>query len=90
MDSHSPKGSGTFHDPRFTQKLCWWNSQIKEEIDRLKKEKLNEKASAYINGRIISRQHSPYIIAEISANHNGSIDQAKKTIKAAKKRASMQ
>ena len=38
-----------------------------------------------INGRIISRQHSPYIIAEISANHNGSIDRAKKTIKAAKK-----
>jgi pseudaminic acid synthase len=38
-----------------------------------------------IDGRIISGQNPPYVIAEISANHNGSIDRAKKTIEAAKK-----
>ncbi len=38
-----------------------------------------------INGRKINNCLSPYIIAEISANHNGSINQAKKIIKEAKK-----
>ena len=38
-----------------------------------------------INNRVISNKFPPYIIAEISANHNGSIDRAKKTILAAKK-----
>jgi len=38
----------------------------------------------YINNREISRYVSPYIIAEISANHNGSIIRAKETILAAK------
>jgi pseudaminic acid synthase len=37
-----------------------------------------------INNRIISNQQSPYIIAEISANHNGSIERAFECIKAAK------
>ena len=37
-----------------------------------------------IHSREISNQHKPYIIAEKSANHNGSIERAKKTIKAAK------
>ena len=37
-----------------------------------------------IDGRMISMKSSPYIIAEISANHNGSINRAKETIKAAK------
>ena len=37
-----------------------------------------------INGRIISKNHPPYLIAEISANHNGSIENAMQTIKAAK------
>jgi len=37
-----------------------------------------------INGRLISKLAPPYIIAEISANHNGSIDRAKETILAAK------
>tara|TARA_A100001388_G_scaffold276885_1_gene265969 strand:- start:3003 stop:4043 length:1041 start_codon:yes stop_codon:yes gene_type:complete len=37
-----------------------------------------------INDRIISENKSPYIIAELSGNHNGSIEIAKKTIKAAK------
>ena len=39
----------------------------------------------FINKRKISNKNSPYIIAEISANHDGSINKAKKTIKAAKK-----
>ena len=38
-----------------------------------------------INNRSISVNHSPYVIAELSANHNGSIETAKKIIKAAKK-----
>ena len=36
-----------------------------------------------INGRILSNKNSPYIIAEISANHGGSIERAKRTIHAA-------
>ena len=36
-----------------------------------------------INGRAISAAHPPYIIAELSANHNGSIDTAFKIIEAA-------
>ena len=38
----------------------------------------------YINERLISSAKKPYIIAELSANHNGSIDIAKKSISAAK------
>jgi len=38
----------------------------------------------YINGRQISQNNSPYIIAELSANHNGNIDNALKLIKLAK------
>lgn len=38
-----------------------------------------------INGRELSAKYSPYIIAEVSANHNGSIERAKDTILAAKK-----
>ncbi len=37
-----------------------------------------------INDRQISAEHPPYVIAEVSANHNGSIDRALETIKAAK------
>lgn len=37
-----------------------------------------------INSREISRNNSPYIIAEVSANHNGSIARAKETVLAAK------
>jgi pseudaminic acid synthase len=40
--------------------------------------------SFFINAREISRDHSPYIIAEVSANHNGSILRAKETILAAR------
>ena len=38
-----------------------------------------------IDNRIISRESPPYIIAELSANHNGSITRAKESIKEAKK-----
>jgi pseudaminic acid synthase len=37
-----------------------------------------------INNRVISNQYPPYIIAELSANHNGSIERAFESIKAAK------
>ncbi len=37
-----------------------------------------------INGRIISPDQPPYIIAELSANHNGSLERALKTIDQAK------
>ena len=37
-----------------------------------------------INDRVISSSHPPYMIAEISGNHNGSFDQAKALIKYAK------
>lgn len=36
-----------------------------------------------INGRLIGAEHPPYIIAELSANHNGSLERALKTIDAA-------
>ena len=42
------------------------------------------KNSFFINSREISGDHSPYIIAEVSANHNGSISRAKETILAAR------
>ena len=38
-----------------------------------------------INNRIISCDHSPYVIAELSANHNGSLDTAMRIIEEAKK-----
>ena len=38
---------------------------------------------AEINGRKIGKGHPPYIIAELSANHNGSLERAFETIKAA-------
>ena len=37
-----------------------------------------------INRRIISSKYSPYIIAELSANHNGDINRAFESIKIAK------
>ena len=36
-----------------------------------------------ICGREISNQHKPYMIAEMSANHNGSIERAIETMDAA-------
>lgn len=40
-------------------------------------------SSLTINGREIGAGHRPFIIAEVSANHNGSIDRALETIAAA-------
>lgn len=37
----------------------------------------------FINGREISKNNNPYIIAELSANHNGSLERAKESIKQA-------
>ena len=37
-----------------------------------------------INNRLIGNNYPPYLIAELSANHNGSIDKAKLSIKKAK------
>jgi pseudaminic acid synthase len=37
-----------------------------------------------INNRIISKENNPYIIAELSANHNGNIERAFESIKLAK------
>jgi len=42
---------------------------------------MNNKIS--INGRIISADHNPYIIAEMSANHNGDIENAYRIIRSA-------
>lgn len=41
--------------------------------------------SLYINGRRIALDEPPYIIAELSANHNGSLDTALKLIEIAKR-----
>lgn len=38
-----------------------------------------------IDNKVIGNNYPPYIIAEISANHNGDLDRAKNTITAAKK-----
>lgn len=37
-----------------------------------------------VDGQLIGREYPPYIIAELSANHNGSLERAKLSIKAAK------
>jgi len=41
--------------------------------------------SYFISGRAIGPNHPPYIIAELSANHNGSLDRALETIDAAQR-----
>ncbi len=44
----------------------------------------------FINGKQIGISHEPYIIAELSANHCGSIELAKTTISSATKMEQMQ
>ena len=39
----------------------------------------------YVNDRKIDENNSPYIIAELSANHGGDIERAKKSIEMAAK-----
>lgn len=39
----------------------------------------------FINGRAIGQAHPPYVIAELSANHNGSLDTALRIVDEAKK-----
>lgn len=46
---------------------------------------MNEKKPFSINGRKIGREYSPYIIAEMSANHNGDIQNAYRIIDMAKR-----
>ncbi|MDA7785197.1 pseudaminic acid synthase [Pseudomonadales bacterium] len=46
---------------------------------------MNNKLNMKIAGRSIGSNHRPYVIAEMSANHNGSIDRAFKIIDEAKK-----
>ena len=41
-----------------------------------------------VDERIINDQNSPYISAELSANHGGNLDRAKKSIEAAARGAS--
>lgn len=43
------------------------------------------KSEVTIDGKKIGQSHPPYIIAELSANHNGSLDKALASIKMAKK-----
>lgn len=45
---------------------------------------MKSRQSININGRTIGEQEPPYVIAELSANHNGSLDIALETIAAAK------
>ena len=46
---------------------------------------MSELPAISIAGRAIGRQHPPYVIAELSANHNGSMDTALHIIEAAAK-----
>ena len=43
-------------------------------------EEIRDEKEFKINGRLIGKKYKPYIIAEMSANHNGSIDVAKALI----------
>jgi len=42
-------------------------------------------SNIHINGRVIGRQQAPYIIAEMSANHNGQLEVALRIIEEAKR-----
>ncbi|SDH58776.1 pseudaminic acid synthase [Pseudomonas panipatensis] len=46
---------------------------------------MNDFAHISIAGRAIGQDHPPYVIAELSANHNGKLDTALRIIEAAKK-----
>ena len=44
---------------------------------------MSKKSAIRIGDNYISRQHAPYIVAEMSGNHNQSIDRAMKIVEAA-------
>ena len=46
---------------------------------------MNHRPSIVINGRCIASDTAPYVIAELSANHNGKLDTALKIIEEAHK-----
>lgn len=54
------------------------------KVTQVKLELMSKNPSITIAGRKIGFDHAPYIIAEMSANHNGSMDTAFKLIDAAK------
>lgn len=45
---------------------------------------MKKRASFMIDGRMVGQDHPPYIIAEVSANHNGSLERAMHIIEQAK------
>lgn len=45
---------------------------------------MKKHASFMIDGRMVGKDHPPYIIAEVSANHNGSLERATRIIEQAK------
>ena len=60
---------------------CWLVNGRKYQIA---KEVMSELQPLSINGRLIGTESPPYVIAEMSANHNGSLGNACRIIEAAK------
>jgi pseudaminic acid synthase len=54
-------------------------------IETLRKKDRPMNVSISIGGRLIGRDHAPFVVAEMSANHNGSLSTAMQIIEEAKK-----